>query len=273
MSNALLAMEGSPAAASYLDHLASLGKVSSDKKQVWWESDTHGRTLFHGGGQSGSVETTALATLALLQGNGKPENIRDALSWLAAQKDGRGTWHSTQATVLALKALLAGTDRPLGGDKPRRLAVKLDGEQVEEVEIPADQADVVSQLDFSQRVASGARRLTLEDRSATSSNYQVVVRYHVPELAEARESGPLGVRLDFDRTKVKVDKEVEVTASVTNAGPTSIPMVVVELPTAPGFSPVTEDVTIGSGRESSPDGNETRLSCWSICVTFTRRSH
>ena len=85
---------------------------------------------------------------------GAPEAVRGALTWLVAQKDGQGTWGSTQATVLALKALLAGTGKPLGGDKARRIAILLDGEIVRELEIPADQADVLQQVDLSDRVGS-----------------------------------------------------------------------------------------------------------------------
>ena len=86
------------------------------------------RTLFYGAGESRRIETTAMAVLALWQAGRSPESVRRALAWLVAQKDGQGTWGSTQATVLALEALLAGTGKPLGGDKPRRIAILLDGE-------------------------------------------------------------------------------------------------------------------------------------------------
>ena len=82
---------------------------------------------------------------------GRPQSlatVRNALSWLVAHKDGQGTWGSTQATVLALKALLAGTGKPLGGDKARRIAILLDGETVRELTIPADQDDVLQQVDL-----------------------------------------------------------------------------------------------------------------------------
>ena len=144
------------------------------------------RTLFFGAGESRRIETTALAVLALLNAGRSPESVRGALAWLVAQKDGRGTWGSTQATVLALKALLAGTGKPLGGDKPRRIAILLDGEIVQELAIPADQADVLRQVDLSDRVATapGTHRLTIEDRSGTDSGYQVVFRYHEPDTVD-----------------------------------------------------------------------------------------
>src|SRR5581483_6178006 len=94
---------------AYLDRLAELAKRSDDGKLVHWEQDAGQRTMFYGSGVSGQVETTALAALALLQAKRHPELTRGALAWLVANKDPNGTWHSTQATVLALKAILQGT--------------------------------------------------------------------------------------------------------------------------------------------------------------------
>ena len=80
---------------------------------------------------------------------------RGALTWLIDQKDASGTWHSTQATVLALKALLAGSQAPLGGDTERRIEVALGGEIVREFLIPADQADVMQQIQPLRRPPAG----------------------------------------------------------------------------------------------------------------------
>ena len=163
-------------------------------------------------------------------------------AWLVASKDGRGTWYSTHATVLALKALVAGTGRPLGGDRPRRLLLSLDGQPIDEIAIPADQADVVRQIDLSDRVARGARRLTLQDRGDAGSGYQIVIRYHVPQGQTTQKSGPLAIELDYDRANVAVDDVVSAVVSVTNTGSVSAPMVVLDLPIPAGFAPRPEDL-------------------------------
>ena len=173
--------------------------------------------------------------------------MRKALTWLVAQKDGRGTWGSTQATVLALKALLAGTGKPLGGDKPRRIAILLDGEIVQELAIPADQADVMRQVDLSGRIATapGTHRLTIEDRSGTDSGYQVVFRYHEPDTATVRTRtarSALTIRLDYDRTAIAVDETVTAVASVVNNRPEPAPMVILDLPIPAGFAIDADDL-------------------------------
>jgi alpha-2-macroglobulin-like protein len=243
VAGALLAIEpAGNSARPYLDRLESLRKSSDDGKLAWWESAVDKRTLFYGSGQARSIETTSLATQALLGSGRSPASVRGSLSWLIASKDGRGTWHSTQATVLALKALLAGTGRPLGGDKPRRISLSLDGRSLEDVVIPSDQADVLRQVEPSKWLAKGSHRLTLEDKGGADSGYQVVLRYHVPESHAPEPQGPLAIRLDYNRSKVAVDEPVTATVTVSNAGPDSLAMVVLELPIPAGFAVVGNEL-------------------------------
>ncbi|MFO0930532.1 MAG: hypothetical protein U0736_26465 [Gemmataceae bacterium] len=78
------------------------------------------------------------------------------------------------------QALLAGTAAPAGDDE-RRFTVAVGG-HTEQVTIPADQAEVLRQLDLSPHLAAGVNRVRLEERTKTGAGYQVVFRYHVPEV-------------------------------------------------------------------------------------------
>jgi uncharacterized protein YfaS (alpha-2-macroglobulin family) len=249
VANAQLAIDPEGAAARpYFDWLESLRQTSTDGKLAWWgpadsPSWSH-RTLFFGAGACRRIETTALAALALRKAGRSPESVRGALAWLIAQKDGQGTWGSTQATVLALKALLAGTGKPLGGDKPRLIAILLDGEIVQELAIPADQADVMRQVDLSGRVASapGTHRLKIEDRSGADSGYQVVFRYHELDTVDPPDAGPLTIHLAYDRTAIAVDETVTAVASVVNNRTEPAPMVILNLPIPAGFAIEADDL-------------------------------
>ncbi len=252
-ANALLAIEPEGSAARVaLDRLESLQQPSADGKSAWWgpaETGSPGpsrRTLFHGGGDCRRIETTALAALALTKAGRSPSRVRNALSWLVAHKDGEGTWGSTQATVLALEALLAGTGKPLGGDKARRIAILLDGEPVRELTIPADQDDVLQQVDLTARLAApGPHRLTLEDRSGTESGYQALLRYHEPEPDRPREADapPLSVRLEYDRSAIAVNENITATATVVNNRRDPAPMVILDLPIPAGFTLDADDLS------------------------------
>jgi len=240
--NALLALEPKGTAVSpFLDRLAGLKQLSRGEELVWWGREPAARTMFCGAGHCGNIETTALASLALLAGGREPGAVRGSLAWLAGQKDGRGTWHSTQATVLALKAILAGTGRPLGGAQERRIEVALDGKVIQDLVIPAEQAEVVQLVRLSSHLGKGAHRLRLTDRTGTASLYQIAFSQHTPTAEQPRQER-LALELTYDRTELKVGETTTVTADLVNRQAEQAPMVMLDLPLPPGFTPEADDL-------------------------------
>jgi uncharacterized protein YfaS (alpha-2-macroglobulin family) len=229
----------------YLQRLEALKQSSPDGKRVWWQQKQGGRTAFYGAGTSGAVETTALAALAMLKAKQYPATTRGALSWLVEQKGPGGVWGSTQATVLALKALVAATESSLGGDQERRIEIALGPQFKKEIVIPAKQADMMKQLDLSPFLTPGAQDLTITERSETGAGYQVAFRYHVPGEPPGltrRLAQPLTIDLAYDRTELDVGGTVKATATVTNRMKTAAPMVMVDLPIPGGFAIESEDL-------------------------------
>jgi hypothetical protein len=242
MGNALNALDSSGQdARPYLDRLDGLKKSSVDGKCFFWEQSAGSRTTFYGSGRSGSIETTALAVLALQTHRLYPAAGRGGLAWLVQQKDAGGTWHSTQATVLALKALLAGTGQTFG-DSERLIEMVWNG-QNRTVRIPADQSEVMRQIELTDELAPGRHRLSLVDRSGTAAGYQVAFRYHVPDLGPPAQAEPLAVDLTYDRTDLHVNETVRATATLVNHMPQAAPMVVLDLPIPAGFVLLGEDLS------------------------------
>jgi type II secretory pathway pseudopilin PulG len=242
VANALLAIRpGDPQARPYLERLEATSRRSADGKLAWWEEGADRRTTFYGAGLSGNIETTALATLAMIEGRASPATIRAALAWLVEQKDAQGAWHSTQATVLALKALLAGTDRPLGEARQRQIDITVDGQTVQSLVIPADQGEVVEQVDLSARVARGSHRLGIAESTGTATGYQATLAYHVPGAERPRDGEPLSIELVYDKTTLVVDDRVGATATVTNRTAAAAAMVILDLPIPAGFAVDAED--------------------------------
>jgi uncharacterized protein YfaS (alpha-2-macroglobulin family) len=237
--------------ASYLARLDTLKQTSEDGKLAWWDQTPGGRTTFYGSGQSGSIETTAMAALAMLTAGRHPGTATGALGWLIEQKDPHGTWHSTQATVLSLKALLAGTGASLGEDRERRIEVAWGGEKVRDIVVPSDQSEVVQRIDLTEMLVPGNQyQLALTDRSDTSVGYQVTLRYNVPQPAEAVETDadPLSIDIQYDRERLAVDETVTAVATVTNNMHQAAPMVILDLPIPGGFAidPGELDELVGS---------------------------
>jgi uncharacterized protein YfaS (alpha-2-macroglobulin family) len=241
--NALLALDPSGAAAApYCDRLAAQAQTSADGCQAWWVMAEGNQTTFYGAGEAGTVETTALAALALLDARRHPGTASRALAWLMAHKDPHGTWHSTQATVLSLRALLAGTTAPVGeGD--RRIEVHAGGKVIEELTIPAAQAEVLRQVDLTPHLAAGVTALTLADRSGSGAGYQVAFRYHLPGPGPQAAEAPLTIALNYDRTEVRVDETLQATVKASTQMRQPAAMVMLDLPIPPGFAPITDDFT------------------------------
>jgi hypothetical protein len=227
-------------ATTYLNRLESLKRTSGDGKLAWWELAAGGKTAFYGGGPSGNVEATAMAALALIQSGQHPETCRGALAWLIEQKDARGIWPSTQATVLALKALLAGTSNPLGPPAPRHVEIAVDGQTVERVTIPADEFDVVRAIDVTAHVGAGAHRVSVSNRGDTSAGCQVVASYYSPQVQNPASQQALAIELAYDRTELVEGDRLGATATIVNHLPQSAPMVILDLPIPPGFAADSE---------------------------------
>jgi uncharacterized protein YfaS (alpha-2-macroglobulin family) len=237
--NALLTLDPrGKSAEPYLKRLESLKK--GDGKLAWYAQGPDTQTLFYGGGPSANVETTALAVLALTAGGRSPELTRAALSWLVTQKDPRGTWHSTQATVLALKALLAGSGTGAGSDRERLLRITISDRLTRELKVSADQAEVVQQIDLTSYLRTGVQTLRLAEPSGTESVYQVTFRYHVPKATGPK--GDLAVVMAYDRTEVAVGEAIKAKATVSNRGAKTVSMVMLELPVPAGFVLVGDDL-------------------------------
>jgi uncharacterized protein YfaS (alpha-2-macroglobulin family) len=223
----------------YYARLDAMKQTSEDGKQIFWKQPEGTRTMFYGSGQSGDVETTAMATLALMRSPQFSATVKGALTWLVAQKDGRGTWHSTQATVLALKALIEGTSTPLGGEKPRKIDIVLDGKTIRTIDIPADQAEVMQQINVTEHLAPGEQQLALIDRSEMGTGYQIAFWYHLDEVAPPpvdAQSEPLSVNISYDRERLAVDEHVGASAIVVNNMEAPAPMVILDLPIPGGFA-------------------------------------
>ena len=243
VSNALLAIDPhSEAATPYLHRLIRMKHANTDGKLAWWTQESVRGSVFHGAGRSGDIETTATACLALLTARRDLKTVRGCLAWLAEQKDQFGTWHSTQATVLALKALLDGTDITLEADKPREVRILVDDALVKTVTITPEDSDVMQQVDLTAHATTGTHAIKLVQIGDTPLEFQTTFRYHIPRPAIVSEDAPFSIVVTYDRTQLQVNDSVTATATLTNNRPVAAPMVVADLPIPPGFTVNADDL-------------------------------
>ncbi len=202
--------------------------------QVYWKGEA--ATMVGGGGNSAEIEMTALVALAMMEAGAYTNDVQGALNYLIANKDAQGNWgYSTQATVLALKALLGS----LSGGAPKTdatVAVKLNGEIVAERTFDDFNADVLWQVELSDQAIEGDNAVELEYEGIGNLMYQINGTYYLPwDEVEPDKTGPLDIQVEYDKTQLSVDDTIHVTVTVSNSDPDSKSMIMAELGLPPGF--------------------------------------
>ena len=149
--------------------------------QAWWTAEETG---VYGQGASASIETTGLAAQALLKWGQASGTARKALAYIAARKDAAGTWGTTQATIMALRALLLATEKG-SADVEGTVAILLNGRTVEELTLRPENNDLLHQFVFEGLAVAGtggAVRAPNADRMSASGETDATQRANTVEI-------------------------------------------------------------------------------------------
>ena len=224
-------------ARSLMDRLWDTRKSGQDGRSLYFQPSSS--TPTHGNGKSGIVETTAMVATALHRSSLQGRSV-GPLSYLAASKDSFGTWHSTQATIRALKALLlqqGDLHKPVVGtldvfwNGAKHTTLKLSGQQdgLQIVTLPAP--------------PPGNHLLALEFAGQGLLDYQLVSRHYTPRepgmaeppsLGSGAESAPITISTEVSTKELKREQTVVQTAHLLAQREVMMPLVSVGIP--PGFS-------------------------------------
>jgi uncharacterized protein YfaS (alpha-2-macroglobulin family) len=232
VANALLDLAPSQAE----DSVRSLAnELQRDGQLGHWSAGAS--TLVYSQGNGADVEATALAAEAMLRAH-RANDALSALRWLMQARDPHGTWSSTQATVLALRALLHAATLPsLGAAEGQLVAIGPRGER-QTLTFTPDQSDVVRRLDVSQWLHDGAAEVTFEGDLPIT--YQLEASGYRPPEAEAKPA--LALKLDYDRASLSVDDTLTATVTATYQRPGASGMVLITAAVPPGFEAVTDEL-------------------------------
>lgn len=241
VANALVAFDANDAATR--DALARLDALQvADGDGVYFPTRIGSFTGAYG--VYGNIETTGLAAYAFLRAKQYPESAQRALTYLVQKKDPHGTWGSTQATILALRALIQSVIEAGEVASAATVRVRLNDRDAKPIVISKENAGVVQILTFDD-IAPGTHRLafTVDGRGALA--YQVSAHYYlpwqyVPPTPEAEKLVDIQVR--YDRTTLAVNDEVRVTATVRLTQEGTARMSIIDLGIPPGFTVLTEDL-------------------------------
>jgi len=222
------------------------GMAQRDGEAAFWEA---GRETYMGGyGISGQLEVTASAALALLRAGRQPELANAALTYLVRSKDSFGTWETTSATVMALKAFVESV-RSGAEDVDATVVITVDGGRERSLRVTPETFDVVQSIVYEDLPLGRDMAIGIAVEGEGNLMYQVTASGYlpwdrVPAYPELLPAGEL-VTIDvaYDRTELAVDDTVEVSVAVRMQMPEGVAeQAIIDLGLPPGFTVETEDL-------------------------------
>ena len=229
-------------------------------EQAWWTAE---ETSVYATGPSAAVETTALAVQALLKWGQASGTARKALTYVTSKKDAGGTWGTTQATIISLRALLLASE--IGSADVRgTVEVTLNGKPVEKLVLTPENNDLFHQFVLKD-IEPKTNSVQLHFEGTGGLAYQVVGDYFIPwdEKSPAKEA--LSIDVTYDRTTLAQNDIATATATIRNNLDKSAKMVMVDLGIPPGFDLLSEDLQ--TYQEKTAGSATGRLEKFSLTAT------
>jgi uncharacterized protein YfaS (alpha-2-macroglobulin family) len=254
---------------------------------LFWTAEETG---VYATGASAAIETTGLAAQALLKWGDASGPARKALTFIASKKQAAGNWGTTQATIMALRALVLASQLS-AADVKGTVHIHLNGKEVETLQLTPDNNDLLHQFVFRGVDPHAPASVQLSFEGAGGLAYQVVGRYFTPwervprvlplgsepDAAEPRlpqvspvrpgrgAPEPLSIAVAYDRSKLPQNDLATATVTIRNNLPGTANMVMVDLGIPPGFDLLSEDLQ--SFEEKTAAAHAGRLEKFSVTAT------
>jgi alpha-2-macroglobulin-like protein len=184
-------------------------------------------SITQSGGIALSIETTALAAMALQRAGAEQRTaVGRAVKWIEEQRSGSGSFGSTQATVLALRALTRASE---GGNVPdgtvnvtvngRAMSLKLDPKSTDSLTLGG----------FAQDLKPGKNTITISAPGVKdlSLPYAIKVNYSTRRPASSPKA-KVGISVSAPES-AKVGQSVKVKVEVANTTGDGLPMVIARI--------------------------------------------
>jgi len=178
------------------------------------------------GGESLDIETTALATLALIKASPNREyetQIRAAVDFLNTKRSGYGSWGNTQATILGLKALSAYSEYAKQMAAPGRATLIVNGKEAGTLTFDKGRRGALVWKDFGKKLQPGKNAIEVRLDSSASLPYSVAVEYRSAQPDTAPQA-KVSVATQLLKTRAKMGDGVTLRAHIENKTTGGIPM-------------------------------------------------
>jgi hypothetical protein len=193
-------------------------------------------TIVGSGGESLQVEGTSLATLAWLREPAYAGRVEKSIKFLADScKAGR--YGSTQATVLALRAIVTYDKQRARPKAPGKVRLYVDGQSIGDwAEFDKSTEGAIKLPDMSELLSPGQHKLELRMEGGGPMPYSLAVKYNAVTPASDQEC-KLDLHVKMAQDKVVEGAATEVNVTVINKTKEAIPTPVAIIGLPGGLEP------------------------------------
>ena len=178
------------------------------------------------------IQTVALTSMALSKGSYSEDTNRLLINYLISKKDARGTWYSTQATILALKAINEKNDKRKLENQTITVKVNSDEKKIEIKDNPLD----LYELTFENLNKENKLNIDIEKGNAY---YEVVEEYYIPYEKVDTKNDNIEISIECNNS-LKVNEKLTAKVKAINRSKSTIANGMITISIPQGFS-VDED--------------------------------
>lgn len=182
-----------------------------------------------------SIQTVALTSMALSKSKSNLNTNKSLVNYLFSKKDKFGNWYSTQATVLALKAI--NEFKETEDIKNQTISVKVNSDE-QKIEINDNPLELY-ELTFNNLNKENKLNINMEKGNVY---YEVIEEYYMPYEKIDTSKDDIEISVNANKT-LKVNEILDANIKLTNKGKDSIynGMVTIDIPQ--GFSVLEESLS------------------------------
>jgi hypothetical protein len=178
-----------------------------------WSKASH--SITRSGGKNLTIETTALALLALIKAGGFSGEVRRGVEWLSKNRGGFGQWGATQATVLALKAMTAYARASARTPTPGSVTVLVNGQAQGRVEYAAGRHEPIKIRAEGSLFTAGSNRIEIQHGGRADLPYSLALEYR-SALPATSPQAPINLETKLERGELRMGETVRLQAVITN---------------------------------------------------------
>ncbi|HJT32863.1 MAG TPA: MG2 domain-containing protein [Pirellulales bacterium] len=217
--------------------LKKLAKLQADDGHLTGKNGSITRS----GGLSLEIETTALAALAWLRAGDFARPAERAVDWIVSHRQSQGGFGSTQATILALKALIAHAKTHRAAVTGGELIVKRGDDVIGRRQFTAGEHNAIEVAGLAAQLTPGENQLKISLSGDNQMPYGLDVSYRV---RRPPSDADCAVRLSTELAAAEVDagQTVALKAKLENTREEGQPMTIAILGLPAGLEPRKEQL-------------------------------